>query len=387
MNKFTFYPVGQGLFYVGQLNSDQSKDSGNRFCFMYDCGSESKNLYLEKAIDCFVSETKNIDLCVISHLHRDHYNGLSLLKEKGIFIKNILLPYLPKAQNYSALKLVYIVGQYCYKYEKNTYDNRDIENLGLILNLYGIPISGDEHASGFHDIRVRFLENIDKTEVKTETQFLISKNEFTAPNTYWVYELYNKTITEKKWQNFNLKLKEYLDNKHLDINDVFMFFPQNIKELVEIYKAVFGANFNATSIIMRHYSPEKTYGYYPADTTPFNSFIVTHSSNNMVAFEKSNKNISVLTGDAEFDDYLNSKVLENSSSISVLQIPHHGAKTNWSKVSLPNDMKCKMVASFGLGNQYSHPSPSVVEDILKMDDCEFVSVNQSEQYEYWIEHR
>jgi len=39
MNSFKFYPVGQGLFYSGSL-------FGDNYNFVYDCGTESLQKYL-----------------------------------------------------------------------------------------------------------------------------------------------------------------------------------------------------------------------------------------------------------------------------------------------------------------------------------------------------
>lgn len=371
MNKFTFYPVGQGLFYAGQLNYFPWLPQHN---FVFDCGGEKS--YVQKAVREFCKENCHINLCVISHLHKDHYNGLIYLKNEGITFDEIFLPYLPKNSDFRNLKTVYIVGQYFKHLPNVTADDDDIASLNLMLSLYGIT-DGDELRH-----KVHIIENGNQKNSSFYSEY---QNILPTYDNKWIYEIYNKSITDEKWNLFNDKLNAYLKKENID--NVFSLFPDNIAKLVEIYKAVFGANINATSIVMKHYFNEKTHGYYPAT---YKFFPVDDRYCSVIcpfAYERRNKNVSVLTGDAEFDEYLRKRIFNEYSSISVLQIPHHGAKSNWNKLRLPKDTECKLVASFGLGNQYKHPNTDVVTDILDMFDCEFISVTQSEQYEYWIDNK
>ena len=92
MNIFKFRPIGQGLFYTGSL------DNG-AYNFVYDCGTDSSCIYLDNEVRrfaCEVSSARNkseLDFVVISHLHKDHINGLCRLN-KFFRIKQIYLPYL-----------------------------------------------------------------------------------------------------------------------------------------------------------------------------------------------------------------------------------------------------------------------------------------------------
>ena len=69
MNRFIFHKVGQGLFYSGHL-------SNNQYNFVFDCGSDSDKKFLHDAIDNHLPK-KDIDFIVLSHLHRDHINGIA----------------------------------------------------------------------------------------------------------------------------------------------------------------------------------------------------------------------------------------------------------------------------------------------------------------------
>lgn len=48
-NKFTFRPVGQGLFYTGSLWN-------YKFNFIYDCGTENNQQLLKKQVNYFYKE-------------------------------------------------------------------------------------------------------------------------------------------------------------------------------------------------------------------------------------------------------------------------------------------------------------------------------------------
>lgn len=72
-NEFTFWPVGQGLFYTGIIDD---------FTMVYDVGTLSKQTFLKKQIEIFEGEldyyhqNKVIDVLFLSHYDRDHINGI-----------------------------------------------------------------------------------------------------------------------------------------------------------------------------------------------------------------------------------------------------------------------------------------------------------------------
>jgi competence protein ComEC len=53
------------------------------------------------------------------------------------------------------------------------------------------------------------------------------------------------------------------------------------------------------------------------------------------------------------------------NDISIVQIPHHGAKRNWD-VNLLNTIKddSMWIISAGISNKYGHPHVSVVDDVV-----------------------
>lgn len=96
LNTKTFYPVGQGGFYSERIwNGEDFKT------IVYDCGSDTGKKSngispLEKCID--ESGIESVDCVVISHLDRDHINGIPYLKKylKKICPESNPLLILPK---------------------------------------------------------------------------------------------------------------------------------------------------------------------------------------------------------------------------------------------------------------------------------------------------
>jgi len=85
---FKFHNVGQGLFYTGRLKYGRAS-----FNFVYDCGSEKTSL-VKDAINREFQPDEEIDLLIVSHLHRDHTSGIPHLFKRASNVDTVILPYL-----------------------------------------------------------------------------------------------------------------------------------------------------------------------------------------------------------------------------------------------------------------------------------------------------
>ncbi len=89
-----FHAVGQGLFHSGKVTC---WDSRSPVHYVYDCGGRSERLmreHVERFADT-LGEDARLSLLCISHMHRDHVNGLRwLLDRMRGRIDKVLLPYL-----------------------------------------------------------------------------------------------------------------------------------------------------------------------------------------------------------------------------------------------------------------------------------------------------
>lgn len=89
-----FHPVGQGIFSTGELIYH-----GRSFHWVYDCGTASKQIFLNKQIDWALQPKparSRFDLAVLSHFDKDHLSGFVELLTRST-VKTLLLPYIPFA--------------------------------------------------------------------------------------------------------------------------------------------------------------------------------------------------------------------------------------------------------------------------------------------------
>lgn len=295
MNNFIFHGVGQGLFYTGSI-------ANGNFNFVYDCGSMGVGKIESEVKEYLSGFEKEIDFIVISHLHKDHINGLkTLLKERRV--KKIYLPYF-NASKYRDAFVCYLIVN---KIEPSSIEFRILTRLyncetNLIENNHNNEI--DEY---LYDLKV---EQIDKYD------------EVIGYNFGWVFNLFNSKISDFELDLIQMKIKKLLDGKSLEeyIRDI----DGDYTELKKIYK-----NLNQSSLLLLHWKRNE----------PFNK--------------------TLLTGDVKFDDELNEIIKEavDKTNNLYLQIPHHGAYNEWDSINENIiHVSTKEIISFGLTNQYHHPS-------------------------------
>lgn len=90
MIKRSFLPVGQGAFYTEQFTYDSQKVN-----VIYDCGSTTDIKKVEEQIENRFSKNEIINAVFLSHLDRDHINGLPYLL-KYCIVKNLFFPLITK---------------------------------------------------------------------------------------------------------------------------------------------------------------------------------------------------------------------------------------------------------------------------------------------------
>lgn len=92
---FTFHPAGHGLFYTGRIIDNETKEEIN---FIYDIGSKNLSTDFIKEVTQYCNETKKVDFVILSHLHKDHINGIYCLLNSGIKVDSIIMPFLNPTQ-------------------------------------------------------------------------------------------------------------------------------------------------------------------------------------------------------------------------------------------------------------------------------------------------
>ena len=366
MNHFKFHPVGQGLFYTGSL------DDG-RYNFVYDCGSTTKKRDLFPAIDRYIDDLKermscaptmdkpSIDFVVISHLHKDHFNGLYQLSQMAD-IQKLFLPYLGRDEDFISLILANLI----FKDESQNESKREL--FIFMLELYERE-----------EIYYHYGEQIHQEDDKQEDTYFqysvgtpLSVDEDKKPS--WKFIFLNRAISDYVINNLSQKLKDYMKKKGIKkivdlVEDV-----NRIQEIKEIYDEVFNGNdsLNDTSTILIH---------HPL-TCP-------HSSEQ--------QNITLLSGDVTADWIFNkciTKTLEYHHC-DYLQVPHHGSDKNWRAWEKYMDIIAQdYVISYGWGNGYKHPhfytmdsiNKKLIEKYMPNQILDHIHlVNQTHWWEYSID--
>lgn len=391
MNYFKFRNVGQGLFYTGSLMH-------KTYNFVYDCGCIGANsqIFLQKQIDEFVLDISNhnskpkIDFVVISHLDRDHFNGLRELSKKTT-ISHLYLPYLPQDKN---IKVFLLACTLLDMDGSNNYSQYRSTEFLFALELYNLTDSGE---------LVHNIENItfDIGGFADQNSEII-KYKFSFKG-YWEFVLFNKTVSKSILTELHNRICSFLEEEGCDDLLEYVYKNQNLTKLREIYDDIFkkelkmsskntdNSIINATSIALLH---------YPLYNNP-TSFLVENSSIrdrylcakfnrccryiNYCNMLFDNASASLLTGDIVFDTsfYNKLKGIVGEKKLIAFQVPHHGSHKNWNINQYDLPVK-NYIISFGLGNTYGHPSAQTVSDIL-IGNKSLSLVNQLDFFDYIID--
>lgn len=365
MNAFKFWSIGQGLFYTGSiLNGD--------FNFVYDCGSNDINYinnHVNEYLDNF-NPSKTIDFVIISHLHFDHFSGLYNLSQKAK-IKKLYLPYLG--------------------------DNKDLKTLILANAVYGETTTATDESLNMIFRYMLFLYGIGNGENydfrRGEIYFASENTICRDMNSYWQFKVVNKKISDTKYVDLCKKISKLLSNeKASDILEI-LHRSKGADKIKKAYCEVFKTNQNPTSIILIHNPLFKSITFFSGRNKCADIHLIHHMFYHynlpcLSIFHNNytRKNITMLTGDASFDNSIISSINGhiNNAELFVVQIPHHGAKIEWNRFDKAGYTPEQYVVSFCLGNRYHHPHKETVDNILASNivlNC----VTQAEDYIYLID--
>lgn len=403
MNSFKFHPVGQGLFYTGSL-------AHKTYNFVYDCGTENKQQYLNSSIDSYIKDihngnTKNaeIDFVVISHLHRDHFSGLLNLARKTN-IHKVYLPYLGYDKNFIALILAHIIFD-------NWNDEENNENMypvfAFMSGLYGIEDSND-----FPQIQAVFIEERNSEQFR-DGDFCYSACEDYAHiglEKYWKFVFINRAIDKSKIKLLNQKVSDILNCYGIKSIVELVSSKDGIQQISKIYHEVFAheirknTNFlNMTSIVLIHYPLYKFPNAFYADSNEVVKWTSRRVESRYFShwypcdytcfeFEKLWNPLTILSGDVMIDYIIEKLILSQLKQFEdkkqplcgVLQIPHHGSKKNWIAWRHTSINSQVYVIPFGLGNRHRHPHPDTIENLISTKQS-IQFVNQIQNFEYYID--
>lgn len=334
----TFHPIGQGAFYTENFITDDGKS----FTVVYDCGSET---FGEKKLTKIINQTflqgDVIDILFISHFHKDHISGVPQLV-KRCTIKNVVIPLL----NNDAKILANISNYIDYGHKDPMLINRPESVFKPDTNIIRIkPIEeGDEpNDNNF----LNFDDNPESQVVESGTRIHLSRN------IDWYYIPYNYELTahriafESALNSFGLSLSDIDTIEKIERNKV------NIRKAYERVNS----DINDHSLILLSGDKKN------------DEAIILHSDKGCLwcDYQLSKGRGCLYLGDIGLNqkdivDNIKKHLKEFYSSISTIQIPHHGSIYSFNKDILGLSMKYG-VLSYGRKNRYAHPSNTVVSSL------------------------
>lgn len=392
MEKFTFRPVGQGLFYTGALLHGY-------YNFVYDCGSANRR-YLEEQIkeyhrsfDVRGRQKPELDFVAISHLHRDHCNGLLTLLRK-FRVKQICLPYL--GRDAAAVRVVLALTLFGEERREGE-ERQELYELYLFLcGLYGV--GGDGVAGEYRERVVFFGEEGQRSGengawVCSETKFDIGANGSGMP--YWQFGFVQKRADDALLRELARQVEDrFGTTDSVGLAERLCNDPGKADSLRQIYGNVFGGSgsLNLTSMLMVHfplYKGAMSHYFYgdPKQIFPEYGKRLCRSLCGCSDFYWNDRvTATLLTGDAMIDASMAQYVRDilEERGLFVLQAPHHGSFGNWRALRASGLDTALYVLPFGYGNPYGHPSAETVDDLLS-NRKRFVCVTQSGGFVYGID--
>ena len=125
--KFTIHPIGQGLFYSGEINVNNQV----KFRMVFDCGSLPPSTGKDEVKyyrDTHFDTDKILDLLVISHFDADHINKIKVLLGADIKVKKLVMPFLNFEER------LFLVARYLDSPEGSTIDDATDQIIDFILD-------------------------------------------------------------------------------------------------------------------------------------------------------------------------------------------------------------------------------------------------------------
>lgn len=363
------WPVGQGLF--SELRLYRCEEI--IFRLVYDCGTESKLLQSSKD-KLFNNEKANdhgIDILVISHLHSDHISLIPKLKDSvKNKIRNVWLPYIaPVSKNLTLLPFYWSLP---IDFSDDYFDLLQIiQNPSSYFSESIINFIGDENEFVYRPGELEFsiyATNILNNDDFNAKALTYPSNNFPFFRIFtWNHKVDNTKITalDKDITRLLGKPLDIQENR-IEMNEIVKAVNEKKLQLQNIYRRV-NRNLNNTSLGLLFEIDNKTEilelckrGFCPKHSDIPNKYHCCYTKE-----IKSNVNLLHL-GDMEslvLELMLNDLGFSNKLGDTIYwQVPHHGAKSSFSKNLYDKLVNAESNIACGIDNKHKHPSFDVVDE-------------------------
>lgn len=352
----SFLPVGQGAFYCECFEGNK-----RNIHVVYDCGSSTSVKYVEKEIKNNLQEDDIIDALFISHLDKDHVNGIPFLLSY-CKVKKIYFPLISSA-NKKILKIYYSINSisgFVAEFLENPRRAIGSLDIGYYPELIQIDEAGTENmeqgSNGLDLPRRRSGDNISGDINIRGTSGGALYNE-------WLYIPFNFRQEDRIVKLMDALEKIY--KRRITEDEVEKLWRNNASgdrdKIREAYKRV-PDNFNTNSMTLFSGETHKR----------FRQFANTCYRKYCFGCLNYTPSGCLYTGDYDASGKYEWRQLENAyidywEHIGCVQIPHHGSRHGFNPDFL--DMNAYFVISCGYANQYRHPHASVMRSFLLRFIC------------------
>jgi len=381
----TFHPVGQGLFCVGELRRVLPATK-NESClvWVHDCGSDNileRNREIDLARKTLISRNQ-IDLLILSHLDRDHVDGLDRLLN-GVTVKKVVLPYVAPAT-----RLLYALaspGRLTQKYvrfltEPADYLRNAAEHIEEIIYLDGDGLEEDfnfpnpEVGPTDGDFRLT-IEGKEAHKQSTRPPNRADRH-MIGPlkiglHGVWEFLFFNRNTTG--WRGNLEKLlpqvEVILTKFDQSVNGAWQTLIEQLKKLYRS-KDQFkndGVGHNDISLLTyagavgRHRVNYKKLGVYPAKLIPCGTASPSQACCWLLDINDERQLSFLYTGDITFNEVLANSLQKRLAAynrwrrVLQFQAPHHGANASWKPPISTVWPQIVSIFSYGVDNSHGHP--------------------------------
>ena len=338
-------PVGQGAFYVEKFKNGKN--------IVYDCGSISNRKKIPKLIEKYFGKNEAIEALFISHLDKDHMNGVEELL-KQCEVKRICFPLITEEMKL-ALKIKVMIeeamGNSYSKFMKEFVEDPEtaIKKIKEDIKIKLIEILPNDEENN---------KKNDNEDTKNQKIKRIKKK--SGEDIAEEIEGLEHSCNEKKWElipyNFKQKTRiiEFEENLEKEFGKKI-----SLKEVEKIWKE----NEDNREKIKKVYESLKG----DLNTNSMTLFSGVRQVGKQMQYDSSYVKVGCLyTGDYEAKGKNKWKTLEEAyieywKWIGMIQVPHHGSIRNCNDALISK--KAVYFLSAGEKNTYKHPSQNVVRGI------------------------
>ena len=338
-------PVGQGAFYVEKFKNGKN--------IVYDCGSISNRKKIPKLIEKYFGKNEAIEALFISHLDKDHMNGVEELL-KQCEVKRICFPLITEEMKL-ALKIKVMIeeamGNSYSKFMKEFVEDPEaaIKKIKEDIKIKLIEIlPNDEENNKKNDNEDTKNQKIKRIKKKSGEDIAeeIEGLEHSCNENKWELIPYNFK-QETRINEFEKKLEKEFGKK-ISLKGVEKIWKENEdnrEKIKKVYESLKG-DLNTNSMTL---------------------FSGVRQVGKQMQYDSSYVKVGCLyTGDYEAKGKNKWKTLEEAYTeywkwIGMIQVPHHGSIRNCNDALISK--KAVYFLSAGEKNTYKHPSQNVVRGI------------------------